>query len=251
MEASSFYLILPSNASMDIYPKNTSSTFQIRLPRTMYLKTQYEVALAEIHYPHTWSTFRENEEYYISCSKDDSSSTLIPIPKGFYRNINELINAIHKQLRQTLNISGILPMKFEYDVITRKVTIKVAENYKVGLSKGISEILGFENYKKYTEDKVAPYQADIQQGFYSLYVYCNICEPQVVGDYCVPLLRTVSIQGSDGDHIVKVYGEPHYVPVNTSKFDVIEINIKDDTGENVSFCTGKVICKLHFRQKAF
>ena len=45
---------------------------------------------------------------------------------------------------------------------------------------------------------------------------------------------------------MKYYGEPHYVPVNTSKFDTIEINIKDDTGRNVSFKAGKVICKAAF-----
>ena len=251
MEGSSFYLTLPSNASMDIYPDNTASTFQIRLPRTMYLKNQYEVALAEIHYSHSWSTLRENEDYYISISEGGSESIILQIPKGFYRNLNEFINTIHKEIRQTLNISEQLPVRFEYNVITRTVTLKIAENYKVGLSKGVSEILGFPTFKKYTENKVASFKADIQHGFYSLYVYCSICEPQVVGDYYVPLLRTVPIQGHDGDYIVKVYGEPQYVPVNTSKFDVIEINIKDDTGEKVAFKTGKVICKLHFRQKAF
>ena len=59
----------------------------------------------------------------------------------------------------------------------------------------------------------------------------------------MPLLSAVNITGKDGDAIMKCYGL-HYVPVNTSKFDTIEINIKDDTGQNVSFKTGKVICKL-------
>lgn len=236
---------------MDIYPNNTASSFQIRLPRTMYLKTKYEVALAEIHYPHSWSTFRENEQYYLGFNKGDSPTTMVKIPKGFYRNINELIHSIHTEIRISLNSTNEIPIKFEYDKITRFVTLKVENDYKVGLSKGLAEILGFEPLRKYSEDIVAQFKADIQSGFYALFVYCNICEPQVVGDYYVPMLRSVPIQGQDGDYIVKVYGEPHYVPVNTSKFDVIEVDIKDDTGENVSFYTGKVICKLHFRQKAF
>ena len=66
----------------------------------------------------------------------------------------------------------------------------------------------------------------------------------------MPLLRAVNITGKDGDVIMKSYGEPHYGPVNASKFDTIENNIKDDTGQKVSFKAGKVICKLHFRQKA-
>ena len=43
---------------------------------------------------------------------------------------------------------------------------------------------------------------------------------------------------------MKYYNQPHYVPVNTYKFHTIEINIKDDTGQNVLFKAGKVICKL-------
>ena len=50
---------------------------------------------------------------------------------------------------------------------------------------------------------------------------------------------------------MKYYNETHYVPVNTYNFDTIEINIKNDTVQNVTFKARKVICKLHFRQKGF
>ena len=95
------------------------------------------------------------------------------------------------------------------------------------------------------------HKADLRHGFYTLYVYCSICEAQVVGDYYVPLLRTVAIEGEDGEHILKTYDDPHYVPVNTSKFDTIEIHIKNDVDEDVPFTSGKVLCKLHFRQKHY
>ena len=54
-----FYKVLPSSTknSDDIHPTNTASAFQIRLPKTMYLRNKYEVVLAEMTYPHTWSTF--------------------------------------------------------------------------------------------------------------------------------------------------------------------------------------------------
>ena len=72
MESSSFYLTLPSNASKDIYPNNTASVYQIRLPRTMYLGNNYEVGLAEIQYPHTWPTFVDYEHYLINYALDIS-----------------------------------------------------------------------------------------------------------------------------------------------------------------------------------
>ena len=80
-------------------------------------------------------------------------------------------------------------------------------------------------------------------------MYCSICEPQIVGDGYVPLLRTVFLSGKHGEMINNIFDSPHYVSVNTDIIDTIEINIKNDLNENVSFKTGKVICKLHFRQK--
>ena len=54
MEAlSSFYVILPSSACKDINPENTASVFKIRLVKPLLLKYTYEVALAEIQFPHT------------------------------------------------------------------------------------------------------------------------------------------------------------------------------------------------------
>ena len=56
-----------------------------------------------------------------------------------------------------------------------------------------------------------------------------------MGDYYVPLQRAVNITDKDGDIVNRMCGEPHYVPVNTSKFDTIEMLIKNDIGENTSF----------------
>ena len=69
MESSSFYITLPSNASMDYYSNNTASAYQIRMPRTFYLKGKYEVALAEIQYPHTWATTREGTGLFHQLSR--------------------------------------------------------------------------------------------------------------------------------------------------------------------------------------
>ena len=139
---------------------------------------------------------------------------------------------------------------FIYDAISGKVKIYTRNNSAIMLSQGLADVLGFESNTAYNETTEAPYIADINRGFHSLYVYCSICEPQIVGDAYVPLLRTVYITGDQCDTVNKIYESPHYVPVNTDSLDTVEVNIKNDMNELVSFKTGKVICKLHFRQKA-
>ncbi len=233
---------------MDYYSSNSASSYQIRMPRTFYLKGKYEVALAEIQYPHSWTTMRKEIAYSIFYRQGiNGTLSILSIPEGYYKDIKDLCNTINAQLDERLEEKTIY---FKFDEITRRITLKLQDEYEVYFSTGLAEILGFIPLKWYHNLEKAEHKADVKHGFYTLFVYCSLCEAQVVGDYYVPLLRTVNIQGHDGDVIMKSYGEPHYVPVNTSKFDTIEINIKDDTGHNVSFQSGKVVCKLHFRQKA-
>ena len=51
----SFYVTLPSNSSMDLYPNNTLSEFAVQLKDPIRLDVQYEVALVEFTYKHSWS----------------------------------------------------------------------------------------------------------------------------------------------------------------------------------------------------
>ena len=95
----------------------------------------------------------------------------------------------------------------------------------------------------YTGDRVV----DLQRGFYSLFVYCDIVEDVVVGDVKAPLLRTVNIDGKD--MVSRIYHTVQYVSMQRCQFDTIEINIRDDTGRRVPFQRGKVIVTLHFRMR--
>ena len=54
----SFYVTLPSNASMDIYPNNKIGQYVTKLKRPLNLLGEWEVALVEIMYPATWIAAR-------------------------------------------------------------------------------------------------------------------------------------------------------------------------------------------------
>jgi hypothetical protein len=102
-----------------------------------------------------------------------------------------------------------------------------------------------EDALSYTASSVC----DLQRGFYSLFVYCDIVEPVVVGDVRAPLLRVVNISGKEGLTISRIYQNVQYLPIQRKQFDTIEIDIRDDTGEKVAFERGKVIVVLHFRRR--
>ena len=45
------------------------------------------------------------------------------------------------------------------------------------------------------------------------------------------------------------YDRPHFIPLSRSEIQNIEVNIRDDTGNLISFECGKVVLKLVFRRR--
>ena len=85
----------------------------------------------------------------------------------------------------------------------------------------------------------------------SLYVYCNIIKPVIVGDKEVPLIRRVEIPSEKkfGQTVEITYTRPHYYPLVYHEFESIEIDIKDDTDRTIQFAFGRVALTLNFREK--
>jgi hypothetical protein len=53
---------------------------------------------------------------------------------------------------------------------------------------------------------------DVKKGLHSLYVYCPLVEPRMVGDAQVPLLRIVPAERRDGEMITRVFNPKQYFP---------------------------------------
>ena len=58
------YVILPSDASMDVFPYNTVTSYHARLARALNLEGDWEVALPEINYPTTWINIAPEESWF-------------------------------------------------------------------------------------------------------------------------------------------------------------------------------------------
>lgn len=251
----SFYATLPSNACLEFYPDNSQSCFKIEMPQTVYLGQKYEVALVEMQYPVSWKTFAREESYTImiqDANNEDVVGSLqqIFIPSTYYQSISELLRVMNRNLKNYFALRKIdAQAEFEENSLEQRIRLKASDKIYLYVQEECSDVLGFERETWIKGGDFAPHRHNLSRGFHSLFVYCSICEEQIVGNHNVPLLRTVALSGRRGDHVIKNYGEPHYVPVNTTQFTTIEIDIKDDTGRPVPFVSGKVVCKLHFSQQ--
>ena len=65
-EGAPFYITLPCDSCLDIYPKNTSAEWKTKLHQPIHLKGKWEVCLAEVQYTNTLWTLQEDQQIVLT-----------------------------------------------------------------------------------------------------------------------------------------------------------------------------------------
>ena len=247
MEVAQFYLHLPSNSSLDKFPNNTLTEYRVGLPQSVSLTGDWEVGLVEIHYPHSWNNVQGNfqDRFYVRKQELSEVWEVLIIPSGYYASIEAILSKMQELVDNEKRFND--DVRFSYDTLSRKVTVHLQNNAELFFG-DVGYVLGFSPKEGISQTSIAEREADLDHGFHDLYVYCDIIQPQYVGDALVPLLRFVPVEGKDGQRVSKSFLRPQYVPVSRKQFESIEVNIKRDTGETVPFEFGRVLLTLHFPQ---
>ena len=243
---------------MNYFPQNTLTSFKTRLAQPLDLKGYWEVGLAEIQYPFTWFNVNEGDLWakltlggnnlsYNDEAYDPGASADITIKSGYYPTIDKLLEYIWGAKRM---ISRGDMFKIAHDVLDGRITITIAAGMRVTLSPSLMTLLGFDKTEFTSGKHTGNRMVDVLQGFYSIYLYCPLVEPRMVGDVRVSLLRIIPIKGKPGNIISKEFQPIHYVPLLQRQFQEIEIMLRDDTGKPIPFERGKVVVTLHFRRSS-
>ena len=73
MSGTHFYLTLPSNSSLAIFPDNKTTSYRVKLPQTIDLEGNWEVGLYSVSYPNTCTmvhvTGRVRHTYFLRGQK--------------------------------------------------------------------------------------------------------------------------------------------------------------------------------------
>ena len=170
---------LPSNACLDIFPDNTLSSYLVKLERPLRLNGKWVVGMVEMHYPNLWNNVTERR---IIILQGTNSAKITYV-------------AIHDT---SFNMESSI--RFTRDKIQNACLVEVKEcDLKIKLSNNLANILGLENiYHKFGKSR-GTRMCDIAEGFSSLYVYCIIVEPQIVGDVQAQLFRIVRVKEKKSD----------------------------------------------------
>lgn len=261
----SFYITLLSNSSVSYFPNNTTANFSTKLPKSIKLVGEWVVGIAEFHYPCTMLNVQEHDNVIYVTKRTkiqegpvNSQSTTnaaiatveykTHIPATTYDNVDQLLEAINSNQL----IKG--HATFRYDKISKLVCITKTgvDVASIKASEKLSLQLGFEPFANFLFQRYGKYPVNLYLGLPSqLFIYCDIIEPQIVGDVMTSLIRIIPLDPTKyiyGAYKMHTFSPPHYLPVLKREFDTIEIDIRTDTGKKIPFQFGTSCVKLHFKR---
>lgn len=277
-----FYVTLPSNSSMDIYPDNAISHYTTRLRQPLNLNNNWEVAIVEASVPTRWKNWlvHIDDRHYMrlgvgTIDKDTGKmikryfranvkSGMYDSATGLENALNEAWNKIRTSVGTNKRFRHATPREekvFVYNPVNNFLNNVITSSTEHGLSvsKDLGRILGIIDTGK--EWLSVPTKLENTKQLQNktikvshLYVYTDIIEYTIVGDTVTPLLRIIPMQSYIGtstiDHYTHIFNKPHYIPVSRQHIETIHIDIRNDAGINIPFIDDtKCIIKLHFRRR--
>ena len=97
---------------------------------------------------------------------------------------------------------------------------------------------------KSEEDINIPFPSD-----HEILVYSNICDFTHFGSKQIQILRACKFQLKNHNYNqVLIFDTPHYIPVSNNRIRVVDIELRDLTGDYFPLKDGHAILKLHFRK---
>ena len=246
-----FYITLPSESSKKLFPENNASEYTVRLPQWIHLKGNWQIGLHSIAYT-PWNIIRQLDGS-ISFTYPDKGTTKTGTGgkmRKHYSSVNEYVSGINESLKEASVSENEIRFSFE---LNGKVMIRLSSGYKVCLRREQAIVLGFVNF----EDSAETYDVeDTETGTYkanlyretNIHVYCDIVQPQIVGDKMAPLVAIVPCQKTTETYETLYAVENiHYVPVQTKSFQNIKVHLRSSTNESIPFEHGRAAITLHLK----
>lgn len=256
-------LVLPSNASADLFPNNTLAKYTVQLPQPINLtRGGWEVALAECQFHKSWYNVKDG---YISITRLDEV-TNIAIEDGFYQSNQTLIDKLNEALKCKARKLISDNIKFVYDDISRKCSLHYdISNFDIAFNFQLSPSLrAILNIDESTLSEESPCVMDSDTGntvsvitandvmrlniIYNIMIYSDIAEPNIVGDIETPLLRSIAVEGEHWRYQSTEPTKLQFVPIRKNALSTITVYIYTDFGELVPFTNGRTVVTLELRR---
>ena len=98
----SFTIELVSNASAELFPNNTLSSFTNFLPEQLNLEGQWEVATSEISYPSMYPNITQGKIKFFD-EKFSKYTSIYSLEAGLYISITDIVEAMNRLIQERNN----------------------------------------------------------------------------------------------------------------------------------------------------
>ena len=241
----SFTRELVSNASAQLFPDNTLSSFTNFLPEQRNLDGQWEAAISEISYPSMHQNVMEGNFMFFD-KKLSQSSEFYQLEPGLYPSITDIVEAMNILIQERHNHSENC-IKVKVSRRTQKVEICLM-NEGSGLaffSTDLGHIFGsnagngFGVMLKAKGPQIPEFAYDIVR-IHSLTIYTDLIEYNIVGVTKAPLLRYFIFISKlkSGDIITteqyvnyQTFSNLKLRPLLKNSFHIIHIDLRDTSSK--------------------
>ena len=244
----SFTIELVSNASAQLFPENTLSSFTNFLPEQLNLDGQWEVAISEISYPSMYQNVTEGKFMFFD-KKLSKSSEVYYLEPGLYPSITDNVEAMNILIQRHNHSENCI--KVNLSRRTQKVEIYLA-NEASGLaffSTDMGHIFGSNVGNEFGvmlrgKGPHKPEFAYDSVRIHSLMIYTDLIEYNIVGDTKAPLRRCFPFISKlkSGDIITtgqymnyQTFSNLQFRPLLKNSFHSIHIDLRDTRGEKTPF----------------
>ena len=245
----SFTIELVSNASGELFPNNTLSSFTNFLPEQVNLEGQWEVTISEISYPSMYQKITEGKFKFFDEKLSKSTSTYNLEP-GLYTSITDIVEAMNRLIQERNNHHETC-IAVKVSRKTQKVVILLA-NDSSGLafcSTDLGHTFGNNVANEFGVLMIGngPHEPEFAYDIvriHSLMIYSDLVEYSIVGDTKAPLLRCFAfiskLKGGDiittGQYMnCQTFNNLQFRPLLKNSFHSIHIDLRDTSGEKIPF----------------
>ena len=270
----SFYVQVPNNDSVDIFPNNSPSYFKSKLPKVINLQDKWLIALVSIYLPPNIINFSnpmnliEVIKINKSTKADDSiSSKTLILPEKRFTIMDDLLSLLNTYLAESEitfyyidgkvtvvanNLSDIKVCKLKLDNKLACMLGYSQETLKYKTDEHV--VITFSNKNKntiseYRFDEVANLEFSIPPW---LLLYCDIVSPTNVGHLAVPILKIIPIQNKSIHNLNGTFTEfanLEYFPINVDALQTLCFQLRAHDGNFVNFESNENIqLTLSFRK---
>ena len=251
-----FYITLPSASSIRLFPDNNPSEYTVRLPQWVHLNGHWEIGLHSLAYA-PWNIIQHLDEpiSFMTGGKEGNGGKM----RKHYSSVNEYVSAIRESLKQAYIGKSLVDKSTDIEffyLLNGKVKVRLSSGYTLRLRREQAIVLGFmtfedpgETYDIENAEETGAYKANLHRET-NIHVYCDIVQPQIVGDKMSPLVAVVPYKKATSE-TVYIAENICYIPLQTKSFQEINIHLRSSTEEFIPFEHRRVIVTLHLKPLSY